>query len=190
MATATKTQKVAKKKWFKIIAPVEFQNAIVGETLAYEAEQVLGRVVIANLYTLTKDMRKQSISLTLKVTDIKGADAHAEVTRYEMNPVHIKRLVRKSRSKIDDSFVAETNDKVKVRIKPLYLTKNITQRGVVTSIRMKSRDILTQELAKQSYSEFVSAVISGNIMKALKGELKKIYPLSVAEVRMFVKETK
>lgn len=187
---ATKTQKVAKKKWFTIVAPQEFQNAIVGETPAYEAEQVLGRVVVANLYTLTKDMRRQSISIALKVLDIKGTDAHTEVTRYEMNPVHIKRLVRKGRSKIDDSFVAETKDKIKVRIKPLYLTKNIAQKGVITSIRMKSRELLGQELAKQSYSEFVGAVIMGNIMKTIKGDLKKIYPLSIAEIRMFVKESK
>ncbi|MBI4154220.1 hypothetical protein HY501_02700 [Candidatus Woesearchaeota archaeon] len=189
MATTQKQlQKVAKKKWFKVLATPEFQNMVIGETPAFEAEQVLGRVIVANLSTLTRDMRKQSTSLSFKVKEIKGADAHTEVVKYELNPIHIKRLVRKGRSKIDDSFMAETKDKVKVRIKPLLLTKCITQKGIVTAVRLKAREVLAQELQKMTYGEFVLATASGNLMKTVKAEAKKVYPLAIAEMRLFSKE--
>ncbi|HII15952.1 MAG TPA: hypothetical protein HA362_06590 [Nanoarchaeota archaeon] len=183
MATSKKLIK-GKKKWFVILSPPEFKEQIIGETSAYEPEQVIGRTVSMNLGYLVPEARRQNAIATFKVKSVQGLNASTQLVRYEVAPMLIKRLVKKERDKADDSFVAETKDGVKFKLKPFLVTRGFAHNSLLTALRMKARQILSDDLKKKTYSEAVVTLASGELQKLMKTELKKILPLAVAEIRV------
>lgn len=184
MANPKPTLLKKKKKWYTIVAPKEMNNVAIGETLASEPETLKGRVVQANLMTITNDMKKQNMTAVFKVTDVKESVAETELTAYYISQAHIKRLSKRAREKVEDSFKCQTKDNQTVIVKPFLLLRSKVQRGVMSSLRHKSREELANELKNKTFMEFVSTVLSGETQKNLKLSLKKIYPLNAAEIRV------
>lgn len=170
-----------KKIWIKIIAPREFHNKPLGETL--QREKLSGRKLKVSLSNLIGDFKKQNTSIGFVVTEVKDNQAKTEVYKYIISPSHLKRLVRKSKNKIDDSFVVETKDKIKLRVKPFMVTRQKTSRSTLTSLRKISREQLERYIKGNTFVDFIRDVISGKIQGRLKYELKIAYPLSLYEIR-------
>lgn len=181
---ASKKAMKGKKKWFSILASPEFSEQIMGETSAYEAEQVIGRTVSLNLGMLAPELRRQNAIVTFKIKGMQGQNAATMLVRYEISPMLIKRFVKRERDKAEDSFVAETKDGMKVKLKPFFVSRGFAHNSVFTAIRMKTRQLLSDEANKKTYSEFVIALVSGDLQKMLKAEIKKILPLAVTEIRV------
>lgn len=179
--------KAAKKRWFNLIASSEFGKAFIGETPALDAAALKGRVISVNMMAITREPKKQSVTLKFKVGDVTGSDAQTELVGYELSPVFVKRVVKKARDKIDDSFVVETKDSVKMRIKPLLLTRNQTNNRKLTSLRLKAREIITGIAKEKTFAELVIMILRNELQKTVRAELKKLYPLSNSEIRMFQK---
>ncbi|MDD4878814.1 MAG: hypothetical protein PHO02_07360 [Candidatus Nanoarchaeia archaeon] len=184
MATSKKLLK-GKKKWFTVLASPEFREQIIGETSAYEPQQVAGRTVKVNLGYLANEMRRQSAMVTFKIKGVQDSNAVTSFKRYELAPMLVKRLVKKERDKAEDSFTAQTKDNVMVKIKPFYVSRGFAHNSVFTALRMKARQYLSEELKKTNLSEAIIAVCSGEMQKAVKAELRKVSPLAVAEIRVF-----
>ncbi|MBU2638602.1 MAG: hypothetical protein KJ955_06525 [Nanoarchaeota archaeon] len=178
-----KTMK-GKKKWFTILASPEFSEQVIGETSAYEIEQLIGRTVVVNAGRLAAELRRQNAVFTFRVKGVQGQNASTEVVKYEIAPMLVKRLVKRERDKADDSFVVTTKDNIKVRVKPFFVTRGFAHNSLLTAIRLKARQIIADEAGKRSYSEFIVAVASSDLQKFLKAELKKLSPLAVAEIRV------
>ena len=185
--TIARTVKKKKKKWYKVISPPEFKGTVIGETPAVEASEVKGRVFKINLSSLTNDLKKQNIVISFKVADVSQSEVKTETIKYELNNVHVKRLVRRGKEKIDDSFIIETKDKVKARVKPLLLTRGKTQNSVITALRLEAREFIKKEAMKKNFSELLMSVVQTDIQKRLKKELKTIYPISISEIRVLNK---
>ncbi|MEK6816289.1 MAG: hypothetical protein AABY09_01640 [Nanoarchaeota archaeon] len=180
-------QQQKKKRWFNILASPEFRNVIIGETPSFAPESLVGRSIRVNLMTMTRDPKKQNFSVSFKVKEIKGSDAHTELARYEMGTVHIKRVVKRGKDKVDDSFVVTTSDNVQLRVKPFLITKNKVQHSVLTTLRKVSREFIESEAKGKSCSDFWVSVLSSDLQRSMRGVLKKIYPLALVEIRMLVR---
>lgn len=179
-------EKKGKKKWYLLMAPKELNNQVFGETLAYSKEDLVGRKIKINLSNLMSDVKKQNTKLGLRVKEVKDDKALTEVIGYEMLNAYVKRLVRKDVNRIDDSFMGETKDKIKVRVKPFILTRSKTSNNIIKDIRKKTKDIVIDEMKKQDYSNFLKDIISGKSQKTLKDSVNKIYPTSVCGFRKVV----
>ena len=113
---------VVKKRWFGVIAPQVFNSVNIGETPAIDVTKLPGRSIKANLSLLVKSGRRQNVDVTLKITEVKGSDCLTEFTGLEMAGPFIKRLVKKAKTRIDDSFVVVTKDEIKefsLKIRPI-----------------------------------------------------------------------
>jgi ribosomal protein S3AE len=104
-----------------------------------------------------------------------------------MSPSILKRLIRKNKRKIDDSFIATTNDGTLVKVKPMILTNYIVPKDVRRSIRLLTRYYILDLVAKGNYDDFINAILSTDIQRALKAKLDKVSPISVVLVRAFNK---
>ena len=175
--------KKGKKQWVEIVGSSDFKNQYLGESYVSDINQLLGKTVIVNASRLLDDMKKQQATVTFKVNEIKGDQALAIVVAYEMLSAHVRRLVRTNKDKIEDSFVIESKDKTKLRIKPITLTRNKTNNSVLTKIRMKTREYFINIAAKNDFKTILVEVMRGEVQKSLRNDLKKIYPLSILEIR-------
>ena len=175
-----------KKKTYILIAE-EFDNAEIGETLASEDNLVLGRTIEVGLNQLTNDPKTGSVKIKFKVKEVKEGKGYCELIQYFMIPTYVRRVVKPGKEKIEDSFMVVTKDNVKLRIKPIMLTKAEAQHSLLSSLRRKTREMFTEYCKKNDYKSFLYDLASHTLQKTLKDTLKKIYPLNVAEIRLMEK---
>jgi len=176
-------RKVRKKQWFQIVAPKLFHNQVIGEIYLYEAADAIGRYVNANLMNLIRDIKRQNINIKFVINRVSDNKAFTDVAGYEMIPASIKRMVRRGKSKIEMSLVAETSDKKKVRIKPVLITRNLVKSSVSLGLRKKAEELVIKNFKKSIYTNLVQAIVSHKFQVDLKRSLSKIYPLRIFEIK-------
>ena len=179
-----KMAKKREKKWYEILASKQFNNLPIGETVAYEDKNLIGRIIKANVANLVRDPKLQNVRLNFRINEIKEGKAHTEIYGYSLVGSYIKRIVRAGRSKVDDSFLVNTKDGVKIRLKPLVLTRYKTQRSVLTALRKLVEKDFREYIEKENYDKFVSELVSKKLQRDLKRKLGKIYPVGMVEIRI------
>jgi ribosomal protein S3AE len=183
MATQKELLKKRKKRWVPIQATRHFNNVEIGETITVEPSALIGRNVSINLMNLTQDIKTQNTKIVFKIKEVKDNKLLTEIVRYELVPASLKRMVHKEKEKIDDSFLATTKDNVNLKIKPFMVTKSSTNRSVLTALRKKAREVLTETIKKTTYEVFMEEVIRFKVQNFTKRELSKIYPLTQFQIR-------
>ena len=179
---------VVKKRWYTLEAPGMFNAVQFGETPAAEPDLLKGRGININLSTLMKTGKRNNVEIHLRVTEVKGNICATEFIGMEIFPQFVKRFVKRAKKRVDDSFVVTCKDGVNVRLKPLLLVKSATQHGVMSALRMKSREYLTRVAAEVTFTELVGKILFGDAVREMKGELRKVYPVGIVEIRALVKE--
>jgi ribosomal protein S3AE len=114
---------------------------------------------------------------------LEGEKAQTEVIGYEVSPAAIKRQVRRSTTRIDESLVFETADKKRVVIKLFLVTKAIVRSSTARTIRNALPELLKKEISNASYENLVKSLISNKLQMGLKNQLKMIYPIRNCEVK-------
>lgn len=177
-------KKIKKKNWHEMVAPALFNKQSLGEMYVSEPQKAVGRIVTANLMSLTNDPKRQHINIKLKLSSFQDNKFFTEVSSYQMSPSSLKRFVRRGRDRVDDSVLFKTADNKIIRVKTLFLTAANTKKSVRTQLRRESRGILFDYLSKRTYDAIISDLISYKIQSQLRNQLKKIYPLKTTEVRV------
>lgn len=172
-----------KKKWFKIFAPEILQKAVMGETPAFEAKELVGRPVAVNLMTITGNARQQDINLSFRITKATPEGGETELIGYEILPAAIKRVVRGKKTRIDDSFLCKTKDGKVVRIKTFLLATNQVNRSMETLLRREAREALVRMAADADFDALVQMAVEERLQKPVREQLHKYHPLSVCDIR-------
>ncbi len=173
-----------KKRWLPVIAPKSFESVALGECYVERPEQAVGKTIRTNLMTLTGDMRRQVIEIRFDVVKVGEGKALTAVTGYELLPSGVKRLVRRGRSKVDDSFLVKSATGRLVRIKPLIITANPASERACSALRLTTRERLKQLVSSFSFDKLVQELVHGRIQRALKEPLNKIHPIKTIDIRM------
>lgn len=190
MATKNIAVKKKKKVWLGIQAPEFMGHTILGESNVYEKEELIGKTLCLNLATITNDMKKQNINVTFKVVGVHEGKGQTELVNYVLVSSYVKRLVRRSREKVEDSFLAKTKDGKVVRVKPIAITNADTYNSIVTKIRLGMKTLIKNALKEKTFNEFVNDLMNMKFQKEMKDKLNKIYPLKYVDVRQILLEEK
>ncbi len=180
---AEQVAKLKKKQWYPIIAPKQFDNVVLGETLVYEPGLMLGKTLSHSLMNLTNDMKRQNVNIHFKVVEIEGDKAKTSIIGYQIIPSSVKRFVRRASEKMDISFACETADNVFIRVKPLVITKSDVKGSVAAKLRNSIISFLAKTIKKMTYDEFINDLISHKMQAVMRENLSSIYPLKVCEIR-------
>jgi ribosomal protein S3AE len=188
MAQQTQTVKDKKKKkyWYTVVAPQDFQSVKLGETPAFTAQDLIGKVLHINLMTLTNDPKKQAVNLSFKIVQVSQTTAVTNLFQYSLNTAHIKRLIRKASDKIEESFLVTTKDNFTYRIKPIFFTRHEVSNSLLTALRKKITEHLQHALRELTSTEIFTQLISNKLQAESKSALKKTYPVSLFEIKSFV----
>jgi len=186
----TVASKKKKKKWWPLIAPKSLGDKPLGQTTAYEAAELKGRHVNVTVAQLIGDMKKQGIYISLRVVDIEDNKAICSVVKYQLSNGMLKRLVKRGREKVTDSFVVKTKDEQFIRIKPLLIGQRTTNRAIATKLRKGARMILKDYCHSTDYDNIINDLIRSVLQKKIKEKLTKLYPLRAVDIHMLKIETR
>ncbi|MCC7574373.1 hypothetical protein KO361_02180 [Candidatus Woesearchaeota archaeon] len=183
MASKNVSVKKKKKAWYGLYAPESMNNVFLGETQVYNPNDVVGKTLSLNLAMITNDMKKQNVIASFRVKEVKDNKGLTELIGYALSIAYIKRLVRRKRDKIDDSFLAKSKDGKSLRIKTVVMTNSKTHESATSAIRLSLRAKIKKTLKEVDFVDFVNSLINLRYQKDWKNSLGKIYPLKFLEVR-------
>ena len=174
------------KRWFKVRAPGLFQHVELGETVATEPEQVVGRTLETTLPELSgsADAGKAHVKLRFRIERISGDGvAEARFIGHDLTSDYVRRLARRKRSKIDLALTVTTKDGVEIVLKPVAVGEQRLQTRLRAELRHKMISILTEEAQLRTSPEFVREMLQGELSKVLAHGVKTLYPLKKIEIR-------
>jgi ribosomal protein S3AE len=147
--------------------------------LADSIENLKGKVILLDT---TRELKGKASEAKFKV-NIENSQPIGKIVYFALNQNFARRLVRVGSSGIEDSFVATSKDNEKLRIKPLLATRKKVPRSIRKKIRENTRKILEEYVKSNERKKIFSSIISYELQKDMVKQLKKIYPLSVCEIR-------
>ena len=175
--------KVKKKIWYPIVAPKSFHNPVLGETYVTDPAVAVGRVIHANLREITDSMQDQHVYMVFKITHVENNQLHTETVACYMTPPTIKKLTRRTASRMDESFVLVTKDAKRVRIKPVIVTVNKTVRSVCSELRRAVQAEMAKDVALLTWEELVMAVVTHKLQSDVKKRVSKVYPVKIIDIK-------
>jgi len=171
------------KEWYRVMAPEMFNNALIAETMADAPEKLIGRIVETTMRELKGDVSKTHLKLRFQVSDVKGSDAHTKFIGHSLASDYIKRLSRKRRSQIDESYPVITKDGFELTVKALALAEKKIQPSQGTAIRNVMKDTINESAGNKPLGDFINEMISGGLSANIFSKCKHIYPLKKVEIR-------
>jgi ribosomal protein S3AE len=96
-------------------------------------------------------------------------------------------MMRKRTDYVEDSFQARCKD-IRTTIKPLLITRKKVSRAVRKNLRNTTKEFLLEYLKEKDFIEVCNEILDGTLQKTMLPKLKKVYPLSFCDIRVF--ETK
>tara|TARA_Y100000310_G_scaffold343968_1_gene454256 strand:+ start:624 stop:1217 length:594 start_codon:yes stop_codon:yes gene_type:complete len=166
-----------KKRFFDVGIPLINKET---QLQAYEIKELEGRLM---KYDLTRMLKGKGMILSLKV-NVDKEKATAIPKGIKLMPYFLKRMVRKGTNYVEDSFSVKCED-AQIRIKPFLITRRKVPRTVRKVIRNKAKEELTDYVKDKTSEELFNDILNNRIQKPLSLKLKKIYPLSLCEIRVF-----
>lgn len=170
------------KSWFKVHVPDNLGKAYIGDTIANDAESVVGRIMTATLGEITNDYAKQHMKMSFKIATVTGDSAYTEFVGHEVTRDYLRSLVKRRSSRIDCIVPVTTKDNKKVRLTICCYTfarANISQEHAI-------RDAIVKAVAVQAQAwdlnTLLAGIVSGEISRDLFKAVKTIYPTRRVEI--------
>ncbi|VVB80475.1 Ribosomal S3Ae family protein [uncultured archaeon] len=96
---------------------------------------------------------------------------------------YVQRMMRKRISYVEDSFTTTCKD-VKITMKPFLITRKKVSRAIRNNLRRTAREFLLEYVKDKTYMDIAMAILSNDLQKEMHPKLKKVYPLSMCEIRV------
>ena len=165
-----------KKRFFDIEIPIIKKET---QVQAYEAKELDGRFVN---YDLTRFLKGKSALFQVMIK-VDGDRIISVPRQIKILPYFLKRMVRKGTNYVEDSFSTECSDAV-LRIKPFFVTRRKISRSLRGVLRTKAKEEIIEYVKNKTVDLIFEDLIRGDLQKSLNQKMKKIYPLSLCEIRI------
>ena len=156
---------------------------VIGETLAEDPSQLIGRNYEIIQNELDGDFSKMHVKVVFKVTDVLGNDAITEFVGHELLKDHVRRQVRRDRGKIDDTIDVVTEDGYYIRFKPLMISRARIKSSQKQQMRAIARDIILTTGATSTWFKLQTATLDGTLENKIKEAVSKIQPVRTVVIR-------
>ena len=172
------------KRWYTIRAPrTPWSFRVIGETLAEEPEQLIGRNYEVIQNELDGDFSKMHVKVVFRVTDVLGNDAITEFVGHELLKDHVRRQVRRDRGKIDDTIDVVTEDGYYVRFKPLMISRARIKASQKQQMRTLAREVILTTGATSTWFSLQASMLDGTLETKIKDAVSKIQPVRTVVIR-------
>ena len=172
-----------KKTWYEIISPSMFGSVSIGETMAFEPKNLIGRKIKVNITELGKQYQKFFMKLIFKIDNIEGSKAHTNFVGHEVTTERIYRMVQRRVRRVDCIVDTKTSDNVKIRLKVILILVRRVGTSVKNDARAKAKESVERLVKDMTLEALVKSMIEDQLQKNIREECKKIYPVGQIEVR-------
>ena len=178
---AKKISSWKQKSKYHVVAPDNFENHTLGETISKDSKQLVGRTVDVSLRDLIGDKSKQHLKLVFEIISVDGFKAKTQFKAFTANPGYLRSKVRKGSSKIDCIKSINIADGKKAQIKVMAVTHSNVQTSRGKDMMLKINEIL-EKYENSKVEDFVQASLFGKLGTEIYREIKRIAPVRRVEI--------
>ncbi|MBI3190351.1 hypothetical protein HYZ41_01460 [archaeon] len=172
-----------KKQWYEIVAPKMFDEKVVGETMAVEPKQLIGRTLDVNLIELIQDYSKFYMKMKLQIERIEGQKAFTKLVGHDTMTERVYRMVQRHGRRVDVVQDITTKDGVKVRVKTVFVLLKRVGTSMKDATRKVARQNVDDVLKDETYEGLMEMIISGELASIIRKACNKVYPVASIEIR-------
>jgi len=96
------------KSWYKVYTPDNLGKVYIGDTIANDAENVVGRVMQTTLGEITNDYSRQNVKMRFRIASVAGDSAYTEFLGHELTRDYLRSMVKRRTSRIDCTIPVTT----------------------------------------------------------------------------------
>jgi small subunit ribosomal protein S3Ae len=170
------------KSWYKVYTPDNLGKTFIGDTIANDAESVVGRVMQTTLGEITNDYARQNVKMRFRVANVAGDSAYTEFIGHEMTRDYLRSLVKRRTSRINCHIPITTKDGKKVELTVTCYTLTHANLSQVHAIRSMITQQVTEWATGGDMNQLLGGIISGEISKELFKVLKLVFPIRRVEI--------
>lgn len=170
------------KQWFEVLAPSAFGESKIGETLALEPKQLVGRVMETTLGDLIDDFSKSHIKLYFQIERVEDNRARTKFVGHEMARDYIRSQIRRRASKVEGIYSVTTQDGYRLKLTSMVITLRRVQTAQIKTIRAQMGKVIEQRARGRTFDQFVQEVVLGKLASDIYKVAKQICPLRRIEV--------
>jgi ribosomal protein S3AE len=165
-----------KKKFWNVEMPIIKKET---QLYALNIEELENKII---KYDLTRILKGKCILMDLKVS-VKDKKATAKPLKLKLLPSFLKRMIRKNTNYIEDSILTSSK-KDDILVKPFLITRRKVSKKVRKALGEKAREEIIEYCKKTDTDSIFNDILKNKLQKDLSLKLKKIYPLSLCEIRI------
>ena len=172
-----------KKTWYEIVAPKMFGEVIIGNTLAFDPKNLIGRNIKVNLNELGREYSKFYMKMIFKIENIDGTKALTRFAGHDVTTERIYRMVQRRTRRVDCIVDTQTNDGQKIRLKVIAILVKRVGTSVKDNVRKKIKEIVENFVKDVTLEALIKSIVNDELQKIVREDSKKIYPIGAVEVR-------
>ncbi|HNB04111.1 MAG TPA: 30S ribosomal protein S3ae, partial [Methanoregulaceae archaeon] len=170
------------KSWYKVYTPDVLGKTYMGDTIANDAESVVGRIMQTTLGEIINDYSRQNVKMKFRIATVTGDAAYTEFVGHELTRDYLRSLVKRRTTRIDSHVPVQTKDgkTAELTVTCYTLTRaNLSQTHAIRGL-MAARVL---EIAKAGdFNALLNAIVSGEISKELFKSVKPLFPIRRVEI--------
>ncbi len=170
------------KSWYKVYTPDSLGKAYIGDTIANDPENVVGRIMQTTLGEIINDYARQNVKMKFRVANVTGDAAYTEFVGHELTRDYLRSLVKRRTSRIDCHVPVTTKDgkKVDLTVTCYTLTRaNLSQTHAIRGLMARK----VQDMAKEGdFNVLLNGIVTGEISKEVFKAVKPLFPVRRVEI--------
>ncbi len=183
MAITAAAQKIWKgKEWFKVAAPSELGDYVIGETPTLDSDALVGKTIEASLMDLGGDPTKYYFKLKFRVVSVQAGKALTRFEGMSCTRDYVLRMSQRRTKQVRIVIDIKTKDGWSIRLKGINVMNGIVQSAISKEVRKQNEEIIRAAASERNMYELLGDILSGTLQSTIKNYCSKTYPVRIMEI--------
>lgn len=170
------------KNWYRVFSPENLGKTYIGDTIASDPANVVGRVMQTTLGEIINDYSKQNVKMRFRIANVAGDAAYTEFIGHEVTRDYLRSLVKRRTSRIDSHVPITTKDGKKIVLTVTCYTLTRANDSQIHAIRHEITNQVAAIGQAADMNQLLNGIVTGEISKEVFKSVKGIFPVRRVEV--------
>jgi len=170
------------KSWYKVYTPEVLGKTYIGDTIANDAENVVGRIMQTPLGEIINDYARQNVKMKFRIANVAGDSAYTEFLGHELTRDYMRSMIKRRTSRIDCHVPVKTKDGKIMDLTVTCFTLTRANLSQIHAIRNLISTMVAKLGAETEMNAIISGIVNGDISREVFKAVKPLFPVRRVEV--------
>lgn len=170
------------KSWYKVYTPEVLGKTYIGDTIANDANSVVGRIMQTTLGEIINDYAKQNVKMKFRIATVAGDSAYTEFLGHELTRDYMRSMIKRRTSRIDCHVPVTTKDGKMMELTVTCFTLTRANLSQIHAIRGLIIGMVSKIGTESEMNAIINGIVNGEISREVFKEVKPLFPIRRVEV--------